>query len=335
MISRRYVRFVSFAAMAVLAAYGMFGPSAAASSGEAPRTAWGDPDLRGTWTNTTTTPFERPEPRAASADSTGGASGEYDPHVSSVGAYNEFWTDAGNPDHGARDDLATRPAMVVDPPDGKLPPLTPAANRYADELEALRRSERPASWVELNPYDRCITRGLPGGMIPGFYNHNYQIFQTPDHVAIVVEMIHEARIIPLDGRPHLGSDVRQWTGNSRGRWEGETLVVETTGFSDKIREFTGNAQRLPNGDPVGRYQASLGTSTLTLVERFTRIDEDTIDYRFTVTDPVTFTRPWTAAAPMTKTEGPVFEYACHEGNYAMRNMLQVARRHEQAEAATK
>ncbi len=177
--------------------------------------------------------------------------------------------------------------------------------------------------------------GFPGAMIPGFYNHNYQILQTPDYVAILVEMIHEVRIIPLDRRPHLGSGIRQWTGNSRGWWEGETLVVETTGFSDKIKEFTGNAQRLPNGEPVSRYHGSLGTPTLTLVERFTRTDEGTIDYRFTVTDPVMFTGPWTVAAPMVKADGPLYEYACHEGNYALPNMLRVARAHEETEALAK
>jgi hypothetical protein len=154
-------------------------------------------------------------------------------------------------------------------------------------------------------------------------------------VAIFIEMIHEARIIPLDRRPHLGANIRQWTGNSRGRWEGQTLVVETTDFSDKIREFTGNAQRLPNGEPVATYQASLGTPTLTLVERFTRVDENTIDYRFTVTDPATFTKPWTALAPMVKIEGPIYEYACHEGNYALPNMLRTARAQEKTEALGK
>ena len=300
----------------------------------APRTSWGDPDLRGTWTNTTLTPFERSDDQAAAARPRDESSGRYDPNVSSVGAYNEFWTDRADL---ARDNQGTssQTALVVDPPDGKLPALTPPARKYADELEALRRPERPASWVELNPYDRCITRGLPGGMIPGFYNHNYQFLQTPDHVAILVEMIHEARIIPLDRRPHLGSDIRQWTGNSRGRWEGETLVVETTDFNDKIREYTGNAQRLPNGEPVSRYHASLGTPTLRLVERFTPIDEHTMDYRFTVTDPVTFMRPWTVAAPMVKIEGPLYEYACHEGNYGLRNMLRVARAQEQVEALGK
>jgi len=213
--------------------------------------------------------------------------------------------------------------------------LTPAARGYADALETLRRPEQPGIWSELNPYDRCITRGLPGAMIPGFYNHNYQILQAPGYVAILIEMIHDVRIIPLDGRPALGAGLRQWMGNSRGRWEGDTLVVESTGFSDKIMEFTGNAQRLPNGDPVGRYQASFGTPTLQLVERFTRLDDDTIDYRFTVTDPSIFTKPLTVSAPMVKIDGPIHEYACHEGNYAMPNMLRTARAAEQGEGQTK
>ena len=294
----------------------------AADEGTTLRTPWGDPDLQGTWTNTTTTPFERaddPAPAAEGSDSQP-TPRNYDPHVSSVGAYNDFFFERGGP--------SSQPSLVVDPPDGKLPPLTPEAKQFADEVEALRRLERPASWEELNPYDRCITRGVPGAMIPGFYNHNYQIVQTPSHVAILVEMIHDVRIIPLDGRPHLGAGLPQWMGNSRGRWEGQTLVVETTNFNNKIREFTGNSQRLPNGEPVNRYQASFGTPTLTLVERFTRIDADTIDYRFTVTDPATHTRDWTVAAPMTKIEGPLYEYACHEGNHALPNMLRSARAQE-------
>ena len=336
-----------FGALAAIAATVVLNPTPAAGQGGQPaapkdvptttepfRTPWGDPDLRGIWTNTTLTPFERADQQAAATQPSDEPSGGYDANVSSVGAYNEFWTDRADliRDGGG---TSREPALVVDPPNGKLPPLTPPARQYADDLETLRRTEQPASWVELNPYDRCITRGLPGGMIPGFYNHNYQILQTPDHVAILVEMIHEARIIPLDRRPHLGPQIRQWTGNSRAHWEDQTLVVESTDFSDKIREFTGNSQRLPNGEPLGRYQASLGTPTLTLVERFTRIDEHTIDYRFTVTDPVTFTRPWTVAAPMVKIEGPLYEYACHEGNYALPNMLRVSRAQERAEALGK
>ena len=353
MTRMRHEQFASLSVLAVLAATLSLSPRlAAGEAGQlapakkgatrtdtAPRTPWGDPDLQGIWTNTTSAPFERSDDPTAAASRGEQPSGSYDPNVSSVGAYNDFWTDRGPNERGIGEregrGQASQTSLVVDPPDGKLPPLTPTAHKYVDALEALRRSELPASWVELNPYDRCITRGLPGAMMPGFYNHNYQILQTPDSVAILVEMIHEARIIPLDRRPHLGPHLQQWTGNSRGRWDGQTLVVETTDFSDKIREFTGNAQRLPNGEPVGRYQASLGTPTLRLVERFTRIDEHTIDYRFTVTDPVTFTLPWTVAAPMVKIEGPIYEYACHEGNYAMPNMLRTARALEQTDALGK
>jgi len=298
--------------------------AAAADTGTTLRTPWGDPDLQGTWTNTTTTPFQRADDPAPAAEGSDGqpTSGDYDPNVSSVGAYNDFFFERGGP--------LSQPSLVVDPPDGKLPLLTPEAQQFADEVEAVRRLERPASWDELNPYDRCITRGVPGAMIPGFYNHNYQIVQTPGHVAILVEMIHDVRIIPLDGRPHLGAGLPQWMGNSRGRWEGQTLVVETTDFNNKIREFMGAAQRLTSGEPLTPYyQAAFGTSTLTLVERFTRIDADTIDYRFTVTDPATFTRHWTVAAPMAKIEGPLYEYACHEGNYAVPNILRAARAQEQ------
>ena len=218
----------------------------------------------------------------------------------------------------------------MDPPDGKLPALTPEARKRADAIEAVRRRP-PASWMDVNTYDRCISRGLPGAMMPGFYNHNYQILQAPGYVVILIEMIHDARIIPLDGRPHLGPGLKQWMGDSRGRWEGQTLVVETTNFNDKIDEVTGNAMRLPDGEPLeGRYHGVFGTADTTLVERFTRVDANTIDYQFTVTAPKTFVKPWTAAAPMTTLEGRVFEYACHEGNRAIPNMLSGARAQEQA-----
>jgi len=277
-------------------------------------------------------PLERPSELAGKqvltqeerAQRDAAAGRDYTPRAGDPGAYNQFWTESGK--------ASAQTSLIVDPQDGKLPALTAEAKKYADALEALRRPERPASWDELNPYDRCITRGLPGAMMPGFYNHNYLIVQTPTHVAIVVEMIHDIRIIPIDGRPHLGPGIRQWMGNSRGRWEGQTLVVETTGFTPKMREFTGNAQRLLNGDRVGTYQASFGTPTLTLVERFTRVDADTIDYRFTVTDPATFIRPWTAATPMMRVTEPIFEYACHEGNHAVPNMLSAARAQERADA---
>jgi hypothetical protein len=303
-----------------------------AAKAPALKTAWGDPDLQGRWTNTTTTPLERPANLAgkevltaeerAQLDAITGR--DYTPLAGDPGAYNRFWTEPGT--------ASARTSLIVDPVDGKLPPFTPEAKKYADALEALRRTERPASWEELNPYDRCLTRGLPGAMMPGFYNHNYQILQTPTYVAILIEMIHDVRIIPIDGRPHLGKGLRQWMGDSRGRWEGQTLVVETTGFTDKIREFSGHAQRLPNGDRVGTYYGSFGTPSLTLVERFTRLDANTIDYRFTVTDPATFTRSWTAAIPMTTAQEPIFEYACHEGNKAVPHVLSAARAQDRAEA---
>ena len=152
---------------------------------------------------------------------------------------------------------------------------------------------------------------------PTGYNNNYQIAQTRDYVAIRYEMLAETRIIPLDGRPHLGPAIPQWIGNSRGRWEGETLVVETTNYSDKT---------------TFRFPAA--HETLRVVERFTRTDEDTIDYRFTVHDATMYTRPWTAVLPMTKTDGPIYEYACHEGNYGLANVLR-GHRAEEAEAAKK
>ena len=148
-------------------------------------------------------------------------------------------------------------------------------------------------------------------MLPSFYNNNYQIIQGPGYVAIVVEMIHDVRVIPTDGRPHLPSNIRQWLGDSRGHWEGNTLVVDTTNFNDKTR-----------------YRGS--TENMHLTEKFTRVDPDTILYEFTVDDPATFTKPWTAQIPMRKTQGPVYEYACHEGNYAMTGMLGGAREAEKA-----
>jgi hypothetical protein len=154
--------------------------------------------------------------------------------------------------------------------------------------------------------------------MPGFYNHNYQILQTPGYVVLYVEMIHDARIIPVDGRPHLGQNIRQWLGDSRGRWEGKTLVVETTNFTDRVND---------------RGLTVFGTGkNVRLVERFTRVDAQTIDYQFTVDDPAVFTKPWTAAIPMTKIQGPLFEYACHEGNYGLPAILSGARIQEKAAA---
>ena len=169
--------------------------------------------------------------------------------------------------------------------------------------------------------ERCITRGVPGVMLPGNYNHNYNILQTSSHVVILAEMIHDTRIIPLDGRPHIGSSIEQWMGDSRGYWDSDTLVVETTNFTNKLFERRFSLLVWGTGKHMG------------VVERFTRVGAGRIDYEFTLTDPTTFARPFTASIPMTTLDGSMFEYACHEGNYAMANMLRGARQDDRAAAA--
>ena len=294
-------------------------------------TPWGDPDLQGAWTNATTTPLQRPAELAQRDSFTEEERAELDaerarteqracatelvvlqtaPPPTSTGSYNSFWLEQGT--------RTLQTSLIVDPPHGRLPDVTPWAQRQADDLLAVRASASyPARWEEPSVFERCITRGLPATMMPGFYNHNYQILQTPGYVVIYAEMIHDARIIPLDGRPQIDADIRQWMGDSRGRWEGDTLVVETANFTGKVYE-----RRVSN--------TVFGASReMRLVERFRRVDEDTLDYRLTVTDPRTFAAPWTAAIPMTTLDGPIIEYACHEGNYSMENMLRGARRQEQ------
>jgi hypothetical protein len=195
--------------------------------------------------------------------------------------------------------------------------LTPETQKAA-EAEVAARKIAPADKPEdRGPYERCISRGLPGAMMPGFYNHNYQILQTPGYVAILVEMIHDVRIIPMDGRPHPGGAIKQWLGDSRGRWEGNTLVVETT-----------NLRKVDY-----RTTTVFGTSEKgKVIERYTRIGPDAMDYKITVEDPLTYTDTWTAQIPMAKVPGPIFEYACHEGNYGLPNIL-AGHRKEEAEAA--
>jgi len=290
------------------------------------RTAWGTPDLQGIWTNTTTTPFERPDDLAgkavlteaerASRDTELAKRLSFDNPVSAgnPGAYNEFWMDRGR--------LTNQTSLVIEPPDGKIPPMTDAGKQRVERLAASRKAHPADSWEDRSAYDRCITRGVPGAMVPGFYNHNYQIFQTRDYVAILVEMIHDARIIPLDGRPFLNDGIRQWMGDSRGHWEGDTLVVETRNLTDKVFEAR----------PGVAFSSGGG---LHLTERFKRIDADTIDYQFTVTDPAVYTKPWTVSTPMAKIVTPVFEYACHEGNYAMSGILSGARAEEKGASEQK
>ena len=291
------------------------GPAAARGQ----RTPWGDPDLQGTWTNTTTTPLERPSALAGrttlSAEERAALDEENAPGIDAapgVGAYNNFWMERGY--------VYEQTSLVVDPPDGRLPAVTATAQRRQETLVAARRlPSYPASHEEPSLMERCITRGLPGIMLPGNYNHNYNILQTPQHVVIFAEMIHDTRIIPIDGRPHVDPAIRQWLGDSRGHWDGDTLVVETTRFSDKLYERRGSL--LVWG--TGRH--------MTVVERFTRVG-DTIDYRLTLTDPTAFRQPFTVSIPMAPLAAPMFEYACHEGNYALGNMLRGARADDRAAA---
>lgn len=294
----------------------------AADAPNVPRTPWGDPDLQGQWTNTTTTPMQRPEDLSERKTLTGeelavrdqevAAAVSFDnpPGPGNVGGYNEFWVERGR--------LIPQTSLIVDPPDGRLPALTPKGRKKVDAHIA-RWVAPPTSWEDMNLYDRCLTRGLPGAMIPGFYNHNYLILQTPDYVVLQVEMIHDTRIIPLKARSAPQPGIHQWLGDSRGHWEGNTLVVETTNFAEKAEQRTA----------LGRFFLTFsGGKHSRLVERLTRIDADTIDYRFTVTDPTLDTKPWTASIPMSRTEDALFEYACHEGNYALGNILAGARADE-------
>ena len=279
----------------------------------APRTPWGDPDLQGIWNNSTTTPLERPRELAGTAilspeeraqrDQEALDRADRPPRPGDTGSYNAFWFNRGS--------LLPRTSLVVDPPAGRLPARTPAGQRRA----AWERGTD--SWEDRNLAERCVTRGAPKRR--GGYNNNFHILQTPGFVAILQEMIHEVRFIPLDGRAHLPAGIRQWLGDSRGRWEGDTLVVETTNFRDGIR--------------FNSYNCCPGAGAgLHLTERFTRVGPDTIDHRYTVSDPGTYTASWTAAVPLTRSAGPMFEYACHEGNVGLENILRGARAQERRES---
>jgi hypothetical protein len=297
-----------------------------------PRTADGHPDMQGIWTNATLTPLERGVVTAITGERVGlpaistlnvsdqdaaiienrikdvgsfdRRDGGADSDVSR--AYNNLFIDRGT--ELARVDGSKRTSLIIDPPDGRIPPLTPEARQRA----AARPVNRFDS-VEDRPLgERCIVGfGSTGGppMLPVGYNNNYQIVQTPGYVMILVEMIHEVRTIYMDGRPHLPPSVHQWLGHSVGHWEGDALVVETTNFTDKTR-FRGSGENLR------------------VTERFTRVDANTILYKFTVEDPSSFTKPWTAEYPFLATPGPIFEYACHEGNYALTDILGGARKIE-------
>ena len=296
-----------------------------------PRLPDGRPDLQGVWDFRTATPLERPrgmgdrltEEQAAAFEAGAAAAqqaADQQPAEGSVGAYNAFWLDFGT---SVTDDRRT--SLIVEPETGRLPALVDGVRRQVGSLDEDLPGELPwrvrsAGIGADGPEDRglaerCIV-GFNSGppMMPSAYNNNMQLFQTGDHVAILNEMVHDVRVISVDGSPHLPEAVPQWAGNSRGRWEGDTLVVETRNFSDQRASFEPNAL------------VALGTGdTMTLTERFTRVSADTLLYEYTVTDPAVFTAPFTVALPMRLSSDLVYEYACHEGNYGMVNALSGAR----------
>jgi hypothetical protein len=319
---------VGFAVLATL----ILAPLPSAAQGKAwvpPRTPDGKPSLEGIYSFSTITPLQRPEtlagkdtlsPEEAAAfeasENTrlnrdlfdpikGQPSAGYAPRAEGgVLSYNEFWYE-----RGSRLTADKRTSLIVEPADGKIP-FTEAARRRNAERTQVSNSGFGDSYEDRPLADRCLI-GFNSGppMTPGAYNNNMQIVQSPGYVVIINEMVHNTRIIPTDGRPH--SRIRQWSGDSRGRWEGDTLVVETINF---------------------RRETSLQGSTADtrLVERFRRVDDDTIRYEFAVSDPNSYIRPWSAMLPLVKTPGPLFEYACHEGNYALPNILAGARAQENA-----
>ena len=262
------------------------------------RTPDGQPDLQGIWVNFDSTPFE--------SDTTGplGTIPNVNPPA--------HWADHDSPVS------AKRTSMVVDPPDGRVPVMKWAEDKRDYDLAHLEdHYKHETAWV------RCITRGVPGGMFPAGYNNGYEIVQIPGYVIIVYEMIHDTRIIPLDGRPHVGASIRLWNGDPRGHFEGNTLVVDTTNFNDKGSIATSAA--------TGRIRGIPHSEELHVVERFTRVSEDVIEYSVTVTDPKVYTAPWTVALPLNRDPSYLmFEYACHEGNLALPNALSAGRARERA-----
>jgi len=295
--------------------------SRSASDPTAVRTTWGDPDLQGIWSYATITPLQRPaalterefltaeevadqnqrEATRASSERRAELTVERDLAL----AYNQVWWDRGT--------STGRTSLIVDPPNGRLPSLTPEAEGRQAEQREYRRMHPYDSWEDRPLQERCMTyqRAPP---VPSGYNNTYHILQTPGYVAIFNEMIHDVRFVPLDGRPPIDERIRQWNGDSRGWWEGDTLVVETTHYRDRTT-----------------WRGFPGTRALRAVERFARIDTDTIDYRYTIYDDATYVSPFTVELPLTSPPGYViYEYACHEGNHSIANVLAGERALERA-----
>ena len=315
-----------------------------AAAQTAPRTPSGQPDLTGVWDFRTITPLQRPQGQAEQEFLTAEEAANLERTAvdrnteleardarrtevtrsvdqgeeGAPGFYNNFWLDGGTTSTG-------RTSLIIDPPDGRIPPLTPEAQQERNARRQFLNDHPADSYLDRNTSDRCIVGFNAGPPItPLGYNQNMQVFQTPDHVVMVTEMVHTTRVVPLDGRPALSDDIRLWSGDSRGHWEGDTLVVETANFHNDRHWI-----------PLGTAPAGTGSSAnMTLVERFTRVDADTLVYEFTVNDPETWTAPWTAQQPMRRNDLTLFEYACHEGNYSMDGILAGARADEKAAAQT-
>ena len=312
MRDRRLGIYVALVLMTLFAA----APTAAQSTGS-PHTPWGDPDLQGTWSYASLTPLQRPNdlgdrefftPEEAAARNAA-TSVDTPPRPGDTGTYNALWFDRGTIDP------SLRTSLIVDPPNGRLPVRQETETRLASQREY--RGMHPAdSWLDRSAWDRCITyHGVPP--ISTGYNNTYHIVQSPGYVAILVENIHDVRIIPVDGRAPLSDKIRQWNGDSRGHWEGDTLVVETANYSDNTQH---------------RFPSSPQTRA---VERFTRVNADLIDYQFTIEDPSVYTSSWTAVRPMPRIpDYRIYEYSCHEGNYALSNILSGERLQERKAGST-
>ena len=299
-----------------------------AAAQDAPTTAWGAPDLQGVWDFRTITPLQRPEDLGDKAFLTEEEAAERENAAvardielweadarrteagGSVGGYNNFWMDRGTRVIGTR---AT--SLIVDPPNGRLPEMTEEGRARQAAGRGSFGTEIQASYTDFSNADRCLMGFNAGPPItPGGYNQNVQIFQTPDEVVLLTEMVHTVRVVPLDDRADIDESLAQWSGVSRGYWDGDTLVVETANF-DVDRNWRG------------------ASSNMRLEERFTRVDADTLEYEYTVTDPETWVAPWTVNLPMVRNDLPLFEYACHEGNYSMETMLTGARTEDARAAA--
>jgi hypothetical protein len=322
-------------ATAIVALVAVAGAHAQSKGTGVAKTPWGDPDLQGVWDYWTFTPLQRPKEftgksvltdaehaellkrvgrQAADIDTRGPAAGE-------TGGYSqEAWTDR------ARGTALKQTSIIIEPADGRIPQMTPEAQKKAEAHAAAGGHPvrmRTDGIGDANPEDRglaerCLVGFSTGPPFqPGGYNNNVQIVQTPGYVMLLLEMNHDARIIPLDGRPHLPSQMKTWLGDSRGRWEGSTLVIESTNFTPKVAAFS---------ERIGAAGLEYGSAeNLRLIERFTRLDAKTLQYEFTVDDPSTFTKPFTGRFPMNQIDGQIYEYACHEGNYGLQNILRGGR----------